>query len=161
MESAETEVGLQGLSLEESLFSKLGADELRLIVDQLDEDDAFAFASTCRAFRTATCLAGSATARFGERSIRTTWAGAWASVARLRWAVAQGYKTKSGHLARSPAVMGRLADARKSATAVPPTGAPGCLSAAKVNSLPSTLAAPSRVDGPWHARAATSLSATA
>ena len=70
-----------------SLFSKLATVlELRLVVDQLDENDAFAFALTCRDFRAATCLAGSAAARFGEDGIRTSVAGSWASVARLRWA---------------------------------------------------------------------------
>ena len=58
--------------------------ELRLVVDHLDEDDAFAFPSTCRAFRAATCLAGSAAARFRERGIRTSVAGVWSSTARLR-----------------------------------------------------------------------------
>ena len=71
-----------------SLFSKLSTVlELRLIVDQLDESDALAFALTSRDFRAATCLTGSATARFGEHGIRTSVADSWASVARLRWAV--------------------------------------------------------------------------
>jgi len=92
---------------EGSLLSELGTDELSLVVDQLDEDDAFAFASTCRAFRAATCLAGSAAARFGERGIRTSVAGSWASVARLRWAVGLGYEMNSDHLAHA-ASMGHL-----------------------------------------------------
>ena len=74
--------------MEGSFFRHLATPlELRLVVDHLHEHDAFAFASTCRAFRAATCLAGSATARFGEHGIRTSVAGSWASVARLRWAV--------------------------------------------------------------------------
>ena len=54
-------------------FCALGADELGLLVDALAEDDAFAFASVCRAFRAATCQRGSAGARFAD-GIRTTLA---------------------------------------------------------------------------------------
>ena len=64
--------------MEGSLFRHLATPlELRLVVDHLDEDDAFAFASTCRAFRAATCLAGSVAARFGERGIHTSVPGCW------------------------------------------------------------------------------------
>ena len=93
---------------EGSLFSKLATVlELRLVVDQLDEDDALAFALTCRDFRAATCLAGSAIARFGERGICTSVAGVWSSTARLRWAVGLGYEMNSEHFAQA-AGMGHL-----------------------------------------------------
>ena len=94
--------------MEGSLFRHLATPlELRLVVDHLDEDDAFAFASTCRAFRAATCLAGSAAARFGERGIRTSMADVWSSTARLRWAVGLGYEMHVYQFARA-ARMGHL-----------------------------------------------------
>jgi hypothetical protein len=94
--------------MEGSLFRHLATPlELRLVVDHLDEDDALAFASTCRAFRAATCLAGSAIARFGERGINTGVASVWSSTARLRWAVGLGYEMDSEYFARA-AGMGRL-----------------------------------------------------
>ena len=45
-------------------------DELRLVVDALDEDDAFAFACACTPFRAATCLADGPFARFKD-GVRT------------------------------------------------------------------------------------------
>ena len=45
-------------------------DELRLVVDELDEDDAFAFACACTPFRAATCLADGPFARFKD-GVRT------------------------------------------------------------------------------------------
>ena len=75
----------------------LGPDELRLVADALDEDDAFAFASACRAFRAATCQSGSDAARFPD-GIRTTLAGLWATAARLEWAVGAGYRMTAHHM---------------------------------------------------------------
>ena len=75
-------VGLRAASMQKSIegsvFRLLGSvDELRLIVDVLEVDDAFAFASVCRTFRDVTCQSGSTAARF-PRGVRTSVLGACA-----------------------------------------------------------------------------------
>ena len=64
-------------------------DELRLVVDALDEDDAFAFACACTPFRAVTCLADGPFARFKD-GVRTKKRAMWTSAGRLQWARAMG-----------------------------------------------------------------------
>ena len=66
-------------------------DELRLVVDALDEDDAFAFACACTPFRAATCLADGPFARFKD-GVRTNKRAMWTSARRLEWARSMGYE---------------------------------------------------------------------
>ena len=58
---------------------------LRLVVDKVDLDDAFALALACTPFRAATCLKNGAFARF-PKGIHTQRHAVWTSVARLAWA---------------------------------------------------------------------------
>ena len=101
----------RAVTMEGSLFVKLGTVlELQLIVEWLDEDDAFAFASTCRDFHAAIGYTGSDTTGALTRPTTLTTTsvkGVWASVARLRWAVLLGYRMNVRHFARA-AGMGRL-----------------------------------------------------
>jgi hypothetical protein len=80
-------------------FSRL-VETWRLVVDQLSEDDAFAFAATCWDARSATCLANSPGARF-PLGVKTSVIGAWASVARLQWSLNMGYRWSHPHLGRA------------------------------------------------------------
>ena len=73
-------------------------DELRLVVDALDEDDAFAFALTCTPFRAATCLADGPYARFKD-GVRTRRRAMWTSARRLEWARAMGCPWNAGSMA--------------------------------------------------------------
>ena len=88
---------------DESVFRLLGSlDELRLVVNMLDENDAHACASVCRCFREAIL------SRFPlPRGIRTSADGALASVARLEWSVSIGFHIQVKHM-RLAARMGHL-----------------------------------------------------
>ena len=85
---AELKVMHDFTNMKGSRLEYLDLDTLRLIVDRLKEDDAFAFSSVCRIFRALTL------ARFPE-GIRAHPRWAVQSVVRLQWALNTGYMMDS------------------------------------------------------------------
>ena len=63
--------------------------EVRLVVDQCDEDDALALALTASPFYAAVCRRGGAYARF-SKGVRTRTSAMWTSSRRLEWARSLG-----------------------------------------------------------------------
>ena len=101
MQTRSRTLAVRALSAMDTSPFRLGVDELReLIVGNLDQDDVFAFACACRLFRAATCQRGSAAARFPS-GVRTRHCAAWASPARLRWALGLGYTMTARHFAEA------------------------------------------------------------
>ena len=124
-------------------------DELRLVVDALDEDDAFAFACACTPFRAATCLADGPFARFKD-GVRTTRRAMWTSAQRLQRARAMGYEWYALSMARA-AEDGHLEAMQWARANGCPWDSWTCVSAAQGGQLPVLEWA--RAHGcPWDAR---------
>jgi hypothetical protein len=90
-----------------SVFQLLPTTELlRLVVDELDQDDCLAVCCSCSTFRTATCVRDSAFARFPS-GLRTRMKPMWSSAQRLAWAIQMGCPLTAAHM-DSAAELGRL-----------------------------------------------------